>query len=244
MQIDWWTLGLQTVNVLVLIWVLGRFLFRPVARIIAERQALAGADLAKAKAALAEAEASRDAARAAAADLAAQRQQMLAAAQAEAAHQKETLLAAAQSEAEAARRTALADLAQARADQARALSDQAALLAGDIAARLLQRLPEEARIMGFIDGLAAAVAALPEATRASIGAEGPLRLRTARALSESESDALNAALAQVLGRPVTLAPEVDPALIAGLELETPHAVVYNNFRADLARIAQELTRHD
>ncbi|MDD8021948.1 MAG: F0F1 ATP synthase subunit delta [Paracoccaceae bacterium] len=244
MHIDWWTLGLQTVNVAVLIWVLGRFLFRPVARIISDRQALAGADLAKAKAALAEAEASRDAARAATADLATQRQQMLAAAQSEAAHQKETLLAAAQSEAEAARRAALADLVQARATEARALSDQAAQLAGDIAARLLQRLPDDARVLGFIDGLAAAVAALPDATRDSIGREGPVRLRTARALTAPETEAVNTALAQVLGRPVALAPEVAPELIAGLELETPHAVVHNNFHADLARIAQELTRHD
>jgi len=36
----------------------------------------------------------------------------------------------------------------------------------------------------------------------------------------------------------------DPDLIAGLELETPHAVVRNSFRGDLARIAEELTRHD
>jgi F-type H+-transporting ATPase subunit b len=32
MRIDWWTLALQTANVLILIWLLGRFLFRPVDR--------------------------------------------------------------------------------------------------------------------------------------------------------------------------------------------------------------------
>ena len=35
MQIDWWTLGLQTINVLILVWILSRFLFRPVADIVA-----------------------------------------------------------------------------------------------------------------------------------------------------------------------------------------------------------------
>ena len=30
MRIDWWTLALQAVNVLILVWLLGRFLFRPV----------------------------------------------------------------------------------------------------------------------------------------------------------------------------------------------------------------------
>jgi F-type H+-transporting ATPase subunit b len=38
MRIDWWTLALQTVNVLILIWILGRFFFRPVADIVARRQ--------------------------------------------------------------------------------------------------------------------------------------------------------------------------------------------------------------
>ena len=38
MRIDWWTLALQTVNVLVLIWILGRFFFRPVMDIVVKRQ--------------------------------------------------------------------------------------------------------------------------------------------------------------------------------------------------------------
>ena len=41
MTIDWWTLGLQTINVLILIWILARFLFRPVAKIIAAERAAA-----------------------------------------------------------------------------------------------------------------------------------------------------------------------------------------------------------
>ena len=38
MRIDWWTLALQTVNVLVLIWLLARFFFRPVMDIVVKRQ--------------------------------------------------------------------------------------------------------------------------------------------------------------------------------------------------------------
>ena len=30
MQLDWWTIGLQTVNFTVLIWLLNRFLYKPV----------------------------------------------------------------------------------------------------------------------------------------------------------------------------------------------------------------------
>src|SRR3974390_2877415 len=41
MRIDLWTLGLQTVNVLILVWILSRFLFRPVMKVIDDRRAAA-----------------------------------------------------------------------------------------------------------------------------------------------------------------------------------------------------------
>ena len=40
MTIDWWTLGLQTVNVIALVWLLGRFFWRPLAGMIVAIPAL------------------------------------------------------------------------------------------------------------------------------------------------------------------------------------------------------------
>ena len=57
MHFDWSTLVLQTVNVLVLLWLLRRFLFRPVVAIIAARKDAADKLLADAEAARAQAEA-------------------------------------------------------------------------------------------------------------------------------------------------------------------------------------------
>ena len=57
MHIDWSTLALQTINVLVLVWLLARFLFRPVKTIIAERRAATEKLLADAAATRAQAEA-------------------------------------------------------------------------------------------------------------------------------------------------------------------------------------------
>jgi F0F1-type ATP synthase membrane subunit b/b' len=51
MHIDWWTLGLQTINALVLVWLLARFLFKPVANMVAERQRSAAALMSDAAAA-------------------------------------------------------------------------------------------------------------------------------------------------------------------------------------------------
>ncbi|PPC85052.1 MAG: ATPase, partial [Methylocystis sp.] len=39
MRFDWWTLGLQTVNFAVLVWLLHRLLYRPVLRMIDARRA-------------------------------------------------------------------------------------------------------------------------------------------------------------------------------------------------------------
>src|ERR1700735_2520227 len=39
MTIDWWTLAIQTVNVVILVWLLGRFFWRPVAAMIERTRA-------------------------------------------------------------------------------------------------------------------------------------------------------------------------------------------------------------
>ena len=41
MTIDWWTLGIQAVNVVILVWLLARFFWRPVAAMIEQRRATA-----------------------------------------------------------------------------------------------------------------------------------------------------------------------------------------------------------
>ena len=93
MHIDWSTLGLQTVNALVLIWLLAHFLFRPVADAIAGRQKAAAQLLDEAKAAKAAAQSERGKATAEAARLADHRAEAFKAVEAEAAAAKSTFLA-------------------------------------------------------------------------------------------------------------------------------------------------------
>lgn len=245
MQIDWWTLGLQTVNVLILIWILARFLFRPIAGIVAARQAEAMRLLDEAKAAVAAGLAERAKAVEEAAQLASHRGDILKAAATEAEAEKAALITAAHSEIEQLRATATVEIARAKDGEAVALADRASQLAVDIAAKLMTRIPVDLQVVGFIDGLAAGIAALPAATRAGIGSDGAsLRLTASRALSEAEIAACRGKLKEALGRPVDLTIVTEPSLIAGLEIETPHAVVRNSLRADLDRITTELTRHD
>jgi F-type H+-transporting ATPase subunit b len=245
MQIDWWTLALQAVNALVLIWLLAHFLFRPVVNAIAARQQAAGQLLADAKAAKAAAEAERNKVMAETARLAEHRGEALKAAEAEAATAKAALLAAAQADTDKLRAAAKAEIDAARRTEALAAEDRAGRLAVDIAGKLLDRLPREARVAAFIDGIATGLAKLPEGTRASVGADGTsVHLTAARAVTPEEEEACRKALAGVLGHPVLVEVTVEPELIAGIELEAPHAIVRNSFRADLIRLKAELVHHD
>jgi F-type H+-transporting ATPase subunit b len=245
MRIDWWTLGLQAVNGLALIWLLAHFLFRPVVDAIAARQKVAGQLLADTQAAKAAAEAEREKAAAETAHLVEHRSDAFKAAEAEAEAERASLVATAEAEADKLRGAAKAEIEAARRSEALAAEDRAARLAIDIANKLLDRLPEEARVTPFIDGIATGLAQLPEGTRALLGAGGAaIRLTAARAVTPHEVEACNKALANVLGHSVLVEVSVDPALIAGIELEAPHAVVRNSFRADLVRLRSELVHHD
>lgn len=244
MHIDWWTLGLQTVNVLVLIFILSRFFFRPLTAMIAARRAAVTAELEAARASKEAAAAEHQKIADEAQALAAKRATLAHEAAAEAAREKESLIAAAHAEVEAMRASAAAEIARAREADRAAEADRASTLAVDIAAKLCARLPDTALVDGFIAGLGEGVAALPDATRAQMAASSPLALAAPRALSAAETAACEAALSRVLGAPVTLAATVDPRLIAGLELSAPHGIVRNSLKGDLDRIAKELTRHD
>ncbi len=244
MRIDWWTLALQTVNVLILIWILSRFLFRPIVGIIEERRAAAAKLLTDAEAQKAGAIAARKAAEAEAASIAAGRDATLRQAAADGEAQRATALVSARAEVEQLRAAAEAEMRGARAAAAAAESDRAAELAVDIAGKLIARLPDSARVDGFIDGLAEALASLPESSRDGIGGTGRPRLTAPRELSSQEAQSCRDAFARALGRPLDFAVATDPDLIAGLELETSHAVVRNSLRSDLNRIVEELSRHD
>ena len=243
MRIDWWTLALQTVNVLVLVWILSRFLFRPVASVIEQRQAAAAKLLADAEEAKSQANAARETAEAEAARLAGTRNEALRAAAAEAETERATAFAAARAEVERLRAAAQAEIERVRQAEAAGASDRAARLAVDIAGKLLDRLPDLERVDGFIDGLAQALASLPPASKDGLGAGQDARLKAPRLLNDAEMKSCRSAFAKALGRPLDFSVDVDPGLIAGLELEAPHAVVRNSFRADLSRIVQELTGH-
>ncbi|WP_438392398.1 F0F1 ATP synthase subunit delta [Caballeronia sp. DA-9] len=245
MHIDWWTLGFQTINVLVLVWLLAHFLFRPVSKIVAERQRVAAALLDDASAAKTAALDEQKKLVEKNAQFATERGRLMEAAAAEAAQVKATLEGAARAEAEQIRESGTAALEAGRAQAAAANSDRATQLALDITSRLLDRLPAEARITGFIDGLAAELEKLPESARSELTAnDSPPRLLAPRPLTEEELSACHRAFSRALGRDLNVLVTVEPGVIAGLELDAAHTTVRNSFRHDLARLKLEFMAHD
>jgi F-type H+-transporting ATPase subunit b len=241
MQFDWWTFAFQLVNIAVLLWLLGRFLFRPVARIIAERKAETDRVLTEAEDAK---QAARDAEEAAQAErdrVAAERVELLEKAREEAETQKKDLLAKAQKEARGLVSKAKEEARQAMEEERAEELGRAAKLSIVIAGRLIDGMPGDARIDGYPERLVEALDAIDQNEKAAILADGgDLHLVAPRKLTKAEQAAVNKAIAPALPDAGPLPVEVDESLIAGLELKSRHGVVRNSLAADLARMAEAL----
>jgi F-type H+-transporting ATPase subunit b len=244
MTIDWWTFGLQTINILVLLWLLSRFFWRPVAGMIEQRRQTA-------QSLLDDAQAKRDAAakylaeaEKRSAGFADEREEILRQAHAEAAEARRALLARAEAEATALRNASAVARGKERDETEAAWTAQATQLAVEIAGKLAARLDGSSVRAVFLHWLVVQIAALPADSRAAIAASDRIDIVAAAPLGDAEEAEVRAALAAALGADASkLAFGVDAALIAGLELRTPHFVLSNSWRADLAKILAELT-HD
>jgi F-type H+-transporting ATPase subunit b len=241
MTIDLWGLGLQAVNVLVLVWLLSRLFWRPVAAAIAARQAAAKDLLAKAEAAKTSAEAERDGLTKAREAIATERTEALAqaaeTAEAAAKALRDTAAVKAEALLVAAEQTSRQSAAKARFETAQ----DAARLAGDLASRLLTRL-NRAQVQTLFQSLFTdSLAALPAADKASLAKAETLTLISAQPLSPAQRSALTKGAAKALDHPVTLQFETDPTLIAGFQLHSAHFVLHNSWRADLDAMLKDLS---
>ena len=247
MHIDWWTLALQTVNVLVLIWILGRFFFRPVADLVAKRQAetrklLDDAEAARKQTADLEAEADK-----ARSNIAAERDQLLAEARQAAQAEKAALLAQSAYDIAKQRSEAEAAMARERTRAEQAIVTHASELAVDIARRLLGRMPAAVSFAAFLDGLCDELRNLSPEAHSGLAAGGaPIDIVAAAQLTDGQKAQAQESLRAILGANAAFTFHDDPALIAGIELRSRNTIVRNNWQADLARISEDLKRdgHD
>ena len=207
MQIDWFTTAAQLVNFFVLVWLLRRFLYRPVVAAIARRQQAIADEFATAEAATAAAEATKADFKARAAALAQEAEAVRAQALADIEVEKQELLAAAAAEAEAARIATKSELAadrdsflaHMRLDASQAVIDVSRDVFADLAderieAALARRLAGELGSHG--ETFAAAIARTEGPLRATLSARSPV--------PEPDLATLRAALEAMCGRPVAI----------------------------------------
>lgn len=241
MTLDWWGLGLQAINVLILVWLLSRVFWRPIAGAITRRQDAAQAMLEEGKTAQAKADAALAEVTETRAGIAAEREAILAEAKTTADTVAKAALKDAQTKADsliAAARTAIdRDRNTARKENA----TRAAELSVEIAARLLGRFNTAEIQATFLSQLVEAIADMPASDRAAlIASADATEIVTATAPERAERVEIEQAVKDALGGTPSVRLVTDPSLIAGLELHSAHFVLHNSWRADLETILKEV----
>jgi F-type H+-transporting ATPase subunit b len=252
MQIDWWTLLLQAINFLVLVWLLWRFLYKPVKEVIEKRKRLAGEAFAEADRQKQEAEAARQRFEDDRAGLMQERQQMLKKTHADLEKERGQALEDARRQADELLEDARQSIAKERAAALTEIRQQATTLAVELATGVLRQTQPEGGAGVFLERLEKQLGDMPAAERErlqhDLSAEGAvLEVVTAAPLAAEEQKGwarrLGAGLAQEDQQEDKIRFAVDPEILGGAELHFPHAVLKFTW-ADQLRKAKELLQSD
>lgn len=248
MQIDWWTLALQAINFLVLVWLLWRFLYRPVREVIEKRKKLAEHAFAEAAEKEAEAEAARQRFEESRAGLAQERQEMLKKIHEELEAERSKVLDEAKCKADELLKAARESIDEQREAALADVREQVADLAAELASDLMRKAGAKASSDIFLEQLETRLKALPaderERLQKDLAADGArLTVVTADPLTAEERDRWSDRLSACLGQKGKTDFAADPNILGGAELRLPHAVMKFSW-ADQLRKAKELLRRD
>lgn len=230
MQIDWWTLALQAINFLVLVWLLSRFLYRPVREVIEKRKRLADQAFSEAEEEKKKAEQARQRFEEARDALARERQELLKRTHEDLEKERRRALDRARQEADEllrdARRTIEKERQGALADVRRQVSEMAVALAAEI----LRESQAEAGPDGVLERLQAQLEGLPDQEKEQLLADlaqedGYLEIVTPKPLEPQQRAAWAGRLEASLGVAGKVRFSADPEILGGAELRFPHAVL-------------------
>ena len=244
MGIDWTTFLLEAVNFAILVWILQRFLYRPVLRIVRERRSAIEAEMEGARKLRAEADAllasGRSAQQAWERERESRLERLAEDMQRERTRRQEELEAALELEREKARAVETRRLEeQARQAERRALEQ-----AAGFAARLLEALagPEmEQRLTRlFLDQIGALPAERVQSIRATLpeGEDLLPRVLSAYVLEPEQRERITRALWTMLGQEVPVRFEERADLFAGLQVHLGYWVLGANLRDELKYFAE------
>ena len=247
MLIDWFTVSAQLVNFLVLVWLMKRFLYRPILSAIDAREAGIAARLAEAETKKNEAQTERDELRGKEEAFEQQRGALLSKATGDAAAERERLLAGAQKDAASAR----SRWQDALRDEQKGLSEEIGrrtqAVAFDVARKTLAQLAttdlEACMSRAFLVRLRGLDPAeherLAAALRASTQAQ-PAVVRSALDLPTAERAAVEAAVKETFAVSPPMRFETAPNLVGGLELSAGGLKVAWNVSDSLASLEKNV----
>jgi len=228
MLIDWFTVGAQALNFLILVWLLKRFLYRPVLAAIDAREQKIARQLESAAKQEAQARAERDDFQRRNSALDQERAKVLRDASEAATRERDRLLESAREDARTLRERLSEVLANERDELRRRLQSQTRLEVFALTRRVLQDLSgvevEQRMVEVFLTHLRGLAAGQRQEILRPLAAPGRAArgfsaiVRSAFELSPTQQATLESAVAETLGRPDSIRFEITPELICGIEL--------------------------
>jgi F-type H+-transporting ATPase subunit b len=247
MQISWWTLVIQGINFLVLVWLLQRFLYKPVQDVIEKRRQLGLAAACEAERAKTNADAAQQRYQQALDGIETERRAALETARSEIATERSKVLEEARIAGERDRADAKKAIEQERVSAREALKAETIDLAVRLAGTLLADFADEIPSATVLSRLETELASLPPAERErlkqEVGANGAeVEIVTAHALSSNEQSEWRGRIEKALGQPIQATFGCDPDIIAGCALRLPHTVIRATWAEQLSSARQALLR--
>jgi len=250
MQLDWTTFILEILNFLVLVWILQRFLYRPVLALLDARQQRINQQTERAAQLHAEAEALQSQYQARLADWQQQQEAARRALDEELAQLRSSELAALQ-------KTLADEEAKFRVrNQAATATREAALIreaAGKAYAQtaaMLQRLASPQLTQRIVDIFLEDLQQLPETEQAALRKAGAMliaasavEIASAHPLDDAEQARLTQGISAAAGQALTFKFATDPALIAGVRAVVGECQLHANLADELAFFRRQ-TNHD
>ncbi|MEO8280882.1 MAG: F0F1 ATP synthase subunit delta [Ideonella sp.] len=250
MLIDWFTVGAQALNFVILAWLMKRFLYKPILDAIDARERRIATELAAAAQKKAEAEHQRDEFQKKNDDFDQQRAALLKKATDEAGAERQKLLDGARQAADAL----AAKRQQSLANEAKALLQTLRQRAQtEVYAIARQALTDLAGVSLEASACAVFIARLEglegqprDALAAALsGAKDAVRVRSAFELPDTQRRAIHKAIVERFGVEPELRYETEPSLVAGIELIAQgqkFAWTIDDYLASLERVVGELSK--
>lgn len=236
MQFDWATFLLEVCNFFILLWILRKFLYRPVLGVIQARQQRIDAELQDAATRQAEARAARQVCEE---RLAAWEQEQARARtqlEQDIAVERERLLQGVNREVAETRARHQAQSQHERREWQRMTEQRAVELGSRFVNKLLERVAspvlEERLVAMLLDDLGQLTEAERDGIRAALRENG-IEVISAFPLSAPQREALTAALAALAGQPAAPLFREDPEVISGLRIHAGSKVLGANLRDEL-----------